>query len=83
MQNKSPANAYTLSACEARALIDEGLLTSQQLVEACLDRIEALEESIGAWAHLDRELALESWFAGGRCQNGAQRGLNTNKTKRA
>ena len=59
MQNKSPANAYTLSACEARALIDEGLLTSQQLVEACLDRIEALEESIGAWAHLDRELALE------------------------
>jgi len=59
MQNKSPASTYTLSACEARALIDEGLLTSQQLVEACLDRIETLEESIGAWAHLDRELALE------------------------
>ena len=59
MQNKSPANTYTLSACEARALIDEGFLTSQQLVEACLDRIEELEESIGAWAHLDRELALE------------------------
>jgi len=59
MQNKYPDSAYTLSAREARALIDDGVLTSQQLVEACLDRIEELEASIGAWAHLDRELALE------------------------
>ena len=59
MQNKYPDSAYALSAREARALIDDGLLTSQQLVEACLDRIEELEASIGAWAHLDRELALE------------------------
>jgi len=74
MQNKSPANAYTLSACEARALIDEGLLTSQQLVEACFGRIEELEGSIGAWTHLDRELALEQARAADAFRS---RGLST------
>jgi len=59
VQDKSPDSAYALSACEARRLIEVGLLTSQQLVEACLERIDELEESIGAWTHLDRELALE------------------------
>jgi Asp-tRNA(Asn)/Glu-tRNA(Gln) amidotransferase A subunit family amidase len=74
MQNNSPDSAYALSASEARALIDEGLLTSQQLVEACLDRIDELEESVGAWAHLDRELALEQARAADKFRS---RGLPT------
>ncbi len=58
MLNGKPDNAFKLGAADARAAIDEGLLTSQELVEACLARIEALEGEIGAWTHLDRERAL-------------------------
>src|SRR5210317_1640336 len=47
-----------LSASEARALIETGALTSCELVEACLARIDELEPTIGAWEHLDREVAL-------------------------
>lgn len=49
----------TLSACEAAAGIAEGTFTSQALVEACLERIEARDSAIRAWAHLDAALALE------------------------
>jgi len=52
-------NANLLSALEAREAIEEGILTSVELVEACFERIDEVEESIGAWAHLDRETALE------------------------
>lgn len=52
-------NANLLSAVEAREAIEEGILTSVELVEACFERIDEVEESIGAWAHLDRETALE------------------------
>jgi len=34
-------------------------LTSCELVEACLERIDELEPTIGAWAHLDRDIALQ------------------------
>ena len=47
-----------LSATEAAKAIRDGALTSEELVRACLDRIEALEESVRAWAHLDAEHAL-------------------------
>ena len=39
--------------------ICEGSLHSEKLVENCLNRIEATEPEIGAWAHLDPECALE------------------------
>ena len=52
-------NANLLSAVEAREALEEGILTSVELVEACFERIDEVEESIGAWAHLDRETALE------------------------
>ncbi|MGB5279849.1 MAG: amidase [Arenicellales bacterium] len=52
-------NANLLSALEAREAIEEGILTSVELVEACFERIDEVEESIGAWAYLDRETALE------------------------
>ncbi len=51
--------ANLLSACDARKAIDEGLLSSQELVEACFARIETLENSIGAWTHLDKEIAMQ------------------------
>ena len=38
--------------------IQEGKFTSEKLVMECLDRIDATEPDIGAWAHLDRENAL-------------------------
>ena len=57
-QNQSLSSANLLSARDAREAIESGLLTSEELVEACFSRIEALEESIGAWTHLDKELAL-------------------------
>ena len=59
MQNHTLSSANLLSACDARKAIEDGLLTSQELVEACFNRIEELEDDIGAWAHLDKELALE------------------------
>ena len=52
-------NANLLSALDARDALDEGSLSSVELVEACFERIDEAEESIGAWAHLDREVALE------------------------
>jgi len=59
MQSQSLINANLLSACDAREAIETGLLTSEKLVEACFNRIDELEESIGAWTHLDKQLALE------------------------
>lgn len=48
-----------LSATEAAAMIAAGTLTSEKLVAACLDRLEAREREIQAWAHLDPDLALK------------------------
>lgn len=54
-QDTTPA---ALTASEAARRIRDGELTSQELVQSCLDRIEAVEDTIGAWTHLDREYAL-------------------------
>jgi Asp-tRNA(Asn)/Glu-tRNA(Gln) amidotransferase A subunit family amidase len=47
-----------MTAAEAAAAIRAGSLTSVDLVRACLERIQALEPSIGAWAFLDPAYAL-------------------------
>ena len=47
-----------LTASEARQQIADGALTSQQLVQACLERIGETDAGIGAWVHLDAEAAL-------------------------
>jgi len=54
-QDTTPAS---LSAVEAARKIRDGELTSEELVQSCLERIEALEDTVGAWTHLDREYAL-------------------------
>ena len=59
MDRFDPASSNLQSAIDARALIERGLLTSCELVEACLERIDELEPTIGAWAHLDRDIALQ------------------------
>ena len=48
-----------LSAIEAARKIRDGEFSSEALVEACLARIDELDDVIGAWHHLDRDHALE------------------------
>ena len=51
---------FSLSISETAAKIKSGELTSVELVSSCLERIDALEENIQAWALVDRERALEA-----------------------
>ncbi len=51
-------NVVQMGAAEAAKAIREGHITSEELVSACLERIEAHEEKVGAWAHLDPDLAM-------------------------
>jgi Asp-tRNA(Asn)/Glu-tRNA(Gln) amidotransferase A subunit family amidase len=51
-------DAWRLSATEAARLLAARELSSAELVTACLDRIEAREPELRAWAHLDPEAAL-------------------------
>ncbi len=47
-----------LSAVEAAGQIRSGMLSSVDLVRACLDRIEQTDGELRAWAHLDPDHAL-------------------------
>jgi Asp-tRNA(Asn)/Glu-tRNA(Gln) amidotransferase A subunit family amidase len=58
MDKFDPATANLLGACDARAAIEQGVLSSEELVAACFARIDELEEPIGAWAHLNLEVAM-------------------------
>jgi Asp-tRNA(Asn)/Glu-tRNA(Gln) amidotransferase A subunit family amidase len=49
---------YELTAAEAATAIADGTLTSEALVTACLERITAREERLGAWEYLNAEKAL-------------------------
>jgi len=51
--------AHRLTALEARALMAEGSLTSEQLVQSCLDRIREREDTVQAWSYVDWDGALE------------------------
>ena len=50
---------WQLSAAQASLGLVRGSFNSEALTRACLDRIEAREPSVQAWAHLDAEHALE------------------------
>jgi Asp-tRNA(Asn)/Glu-tRNA(Gln) amidotransferase A subunit family amidase len=52
------AHPELLSASAARAAIASGQLTSERLVRACLERIDAREGEVKAWVNLDRNAAL-------------------------
>lgn len=51
-------NLLELGALATAQAIRSGEVTSEQLVQACLDRIRELDESVQAWAFLDPERAL-------------------------
>jgi Asp-tRNA(Asn)/Glu-tRNA(Gln) amidotransferase A subunit family amidase len=51
-------NLHLLSASEAAQLIRDGVISSEQLVEACLAHIRGVDVNIQAWAFLDPEYAL-------------------------
>src|SRR4051812_43595994 len=55
MSDRSPAK---YSAAEAAQQISEGLLTCEELVQACLERIRQVEPKIQAWTFLDEKHAL-------------------------
>ncbi len=48
-----------LSATEAIGKIRNGEITSEELVQACLDRIDQVDGDIEAWAHLRPDYALD------------------------
>ena len=48
----------TLTASEAAQKMREGLVTSEELVRDCLERIRSTEEIVQAWQFLDEEHAL-------------------------
>jgi len=47
-----------LSASEAAQRIRDGLLTSEELVQGCLERVRLAEPQVQAWTFLDEEHAL-------------------------
>ena len=51
-------NLHSLSASEAARLIREGVVSSEQFVEACLARIREVDGQIQAWTFLDPDHAL-------------------------
>lgn len=61
-----------LTATEAAAKIADSTVSSEEVTAACLDRIAATEEAVGAFAHLDAEHALtqaracDEWRRSGR-----------------
>ncbi|MBM3508819.1 MAG: amidase [Alphaproteobacteria bacterium] len=53
-----PRPLNQLTASEAAAQIAAGTLTSERLVEACLERIAARDKTVQAWIHVDPDKAL-------------------------
>lgn len=56
MMLHTPPNGLT--ATDAAERIRQGWLSSEDLVQACLRRIDETEPTLQAWAHLDREGAI-------------------------
>src|SRR3989337_1996917 len=51
-------NLHSLSASEAARVIRDGLISSEQLVEACLTQISKITGQVQAWTFLDPDHAL-------------------------
>lgn len=52
------AKLNELTATVAAQMIADGEITAEQLVQDCLDRIEAREPEVQAWAYIDPDYAL-------------------------
>jgi Asp-tRNA(Asn)/Glu-tRNA(Gln) amidotransferase A subunit family amidase len=55
MSSTDEITVAALGAREAVARVQAGELTAAALVDACLEKIRALDPTIHAWAHLDGE----------------------------
>jgi Asp-tRNA(Asn)/Glu-tRNA(Gln) amidotransferase A subunit family amidase len=55
---RDPTDLHWLSASEAARLIREGVISSEELVSACLARVGESDEQVQAWAFLDPDHAL-------------------------
>ena len=62
---------HELTARDAIQQIAKSEITSEALVRSCLDRIYTREDTVGAWAHLDADLALAE---AKRCDSAPSRG---------
>src|SRR5262245_30785923 len=51
-------NLHLLSVTEAARLIRGGVISSEQLIEACLARVREADAQVQAWAFLDPDHAL-------------------------
>ena len=71
---KAP-EAKGMSATEAVKAIEGGTLTSEKLVQACLDRIAERDPVVKAWVHLDPKLALQQARAADQAKGGLLRGI--------
>ena len=56
-------NAHELTAAEAVHAIAQRRLTAVELAEACLERIDALDDRLRAWVYVDRETVLADAMA--------------------
>ncbi|MDA0998202.1 MAG: amidase [Proteobacteria bacterium] len=65
----APANELTAAA--AAAALRDGSLSSEGLVQACLARVAARDDAVGAWTFLDPDLVLKQARAADRA---AERG---------
>ena len=52
------SNLHAVSAVDGARLIRDGVITSEQLVGACLERVRAVDKDVQAWAFLDPQFAL-------------------------
>jgi Asp-tRNA(Asn)/Glu-tRNA(Gln) amidotransferase A subunit family amidase len=52
-----PTQLHWLSASDAARAIADGAISSEQLVDACLERVREADPQVQAWAHLDPEHA--------------------------
>jgi Asp-tRNA(Asn)/Glu-tRNA(Gln) amidotransferase A subunit family amidase len=66
------AEPHRLSAATLARLIEGGELTAEAVVASCLDRIKDREPVVRAWAHLDRNQALD---AARQCDRAGRRGV--------
>jgi Asp-tRNA(Asn)/Glu-tRNA(Gln) amidotransferase A subunit family amidase len=51
-------NLHLLSASEAARFIRDGMISSEELIEACLARIREVDPQVEAWTFLDSDYAL-------------------------
>jgi len=58
MNTETSMDLSLLGAAEAAAALAQGRISSEELVQACLKRIETNEERVQAWQFLDPEHAL-------------------------